>query len=112
MKDQIVDLEITVDYASSIFWLSLRVPEERKHLIDMRNLAHRLMALNIHCFGLRIADHSQSSNLPVVEPRGLTKVLQPNIFGADPVEFRQRSNCIMPPVQEILTSLKTIEPPH
>ena len=101
MKDQVVDLVISMNGVSPVLRLKLLILEKFQHLLNMRYLSDRNFSIDINGCGLCFGDRREGSNLTIVEARRLAIVLQPNISGVDSVELSQRSDSIVPPVTKV-----------
>jgi hypothetical protein len=101
MKDQVVNLVVSVNGVSPVLRLKFLVPKKCQHLLNMRYLSDWSFSININSRGLCFGDRREGSDLTIVEARRLAIVLQSYISGIDPVELGQCSDSIVPPAVKI-----------
>lgn len=97
MIDEVVNLVVTVHERGSILRLGALVREEVDHILKVRDIAHRLVGLDVFRRCLRRGDSLEGFDLSVVELRVLAVVRQSDRLGVDAVKLGQRSNGIVPP---------------
>ena len=101
MKDQVVNLVVSVNGVSPVLRLKFLVPKKCQHLLNMRDLSDGNFSININCCGLCFGDRREGSDLTIVEAGRLAIVFQSYISGIDPVELGQCSDSIVPPAAKI-----------
>ena len=84
---KVVNFVIPVDDTRSISRLLPRIPEEKQHLIEVRDVADRLTGFYIYRLGLRVSNRAQRLKLAVVESAGFAKVRQPVFAWADAMKI-------------------------
>ena len=102
MKDKVVYLVISVDESAPIVGLSARIAEESTHLDEVRYITDRLLAVDIHSFGLCLGNGLESRYLAVVEALGLAKGCEVDGRGRHAMKFGQGGDCRMPHLSPLL----------
>ena len=74
MKDDVVNLIVAMDKSASILRLGLGITKEGHHVVEMRNLAHRLIGVLVPCLGLRVLNGVERLELTVVEAVGSAEI--------------------------------------
>ena len=97
MKNQIINLIISMYRIPSIRGLESLIPKILQHLLRMWYLPDELLSLNIHYFPLCLLYCSKCLDLPVVEARWFAKGFEADLCGVDTVKLGQCSDCIMLP---------------
>lgn len=105
MKDQVVDLVVAVNERRAVLGLCAPVLEEGNHVVEVRDLADRHVRLDVDGLRLRLRDRPEGRDLPVVEAGGLAEVGQPDRGGVYAVQFRERSDRIVPPASRSVRSM-------
>lgn len=97
MKDEILNLKVTVDERSAISWLVVSVRKELYHFLHARNLSHWPVGVDIDHPTLRLLRVMQGLQLTSVEATSVSKTIQSHYIDVDSVEFRQCCYDFMPP---------------
>ena len=64
---QVIDLVIAMDQRCLVHGLRCRVSKKGDHVIEMRDLSHRNVSLDVNGLGLRPRDGPEGLDLAVVE---------------------------------------------
>ena len=96
VKNNIINLIISMHKRTPIHRLTLPPPKEIHHLIIMRDLPHRLSRLLIPRLRLINRQFRERLQLPIVEAAVSAKVAQSGPFDVNFVEFGQCSQSIVP----------------
>ena len=105
MEHQIIDLVIAMHKRAPVLRLRLRIAEEADHLVEMRDLAHGLVRLDVYGLRLRLGDRVEGCELSVVEAGGLAEGGQVDRGGGDTVKFCEGADRGVPPVVNLSARL-------
>lgn len=97
VEDDVVDLVVAVHEGAAVARLRASVREEGHHVVVVRNLADRLVAVDVARLGLRFRDRGEGRELPVEEAGRLAKVGHVDVARFDAMEFGQRADGVVPP---------------
>ena len=97
MKHQVVDLVVAVDERRPVLGLCALVPEKRHHVVEMRDLAHGHVRLDVDGLRLRLGDGAEGRDLAVVEARRLAEAGEADGGRVHAVEFGEGADGVVPP---------------
>jgi hypothetical protein len=98
VKDQIIDLEVTVYQARPVLGLCGGLQEILEDFLEALNLPDSLLCITVDNCRLSLMDTAKGLDLTVkvVPPRPV--ILKPNLFSVNTVELGKCQNCLVPSV--------------
>ena len=92
VEDEVVDFVVAVHQRGAIEGLLGLVGKKGHHIPEVRDVADRLVGVEVDGFGLRGGDRAEGFDLSVVEAGGFAEVLEGDGGWRDAVEFGERDD--------------------
>ena len=105
VEDKIVDLIIAMYESAAVSWLRGLFGEERHHLVEVRDLAHGNLCLDVHGPRLCEGNCAEGFQLTVVESGGSAEIGEVDRGRGYAVEGREGQDSGSPPVTTVQVSI-------
>ena len=97
MEDDVIYFVVAVDEGRAVGGLRGGLREEGRHFVELRDLAHGLLGVDVAGAGLGQGERFEEGDLAVVEPMMLAVGGEFDGGGVDAVEAGEGLDCIFPP---------------